>query len=199
MAVHIAIPIVAGVLGLTAVGLRLRAVHKTKLVGGNLPPAKGSGSPTAASKAIAATIPAVAPPAKQKDGTVSAAELAKSLAAEKIRAAQLTADQLAAIEQNTVPGKQVAPFDGNGSAGGTPMPLGTFKAGDIIPTDHVSINIRVAALNLPPDVVGDLLIRATQFNTDTTVRGISIDPRFDDPEERDFPMNAVTGVGPVVF
>ena len=202
MPIPIAVPIVAGLAALTLVGLRMRAVSKAsakRTASGALPPAAGSASPTAESRAAVANIPPGSPPVKNRDGTVSAEELARSLAVEKIRAAQLTTDQLRAIEQNAIPGKTVAEFDGNGTAGGAVLPVGTFPAGSILPSDHVSINIRAAGLSLPPGVTGDLLIRATALNTETAIRGISIDPRFTDATERDFPLSAVTGIAPVTF
>jgi len=194
------VPVVAGVAVVAgAIALRARSLAIKAKGGADLPPSKAAGSATQtpASKAILAAIPPVPGPAKLPDGRADPADLARSIAAEKIRAAQLTTDQLRAIEANAVPGKNVAEFNGNGTAGGTPLPAGTFNPGDIIATDHVSINIRAAGLNLPSDVTGDLLIRCTQANTESSVRGVSIDPRFVDNTERDFPLAAVTGVGPV--
>ncbi len=198
------VPIVAGagILGTLAV-LRLRATAKAKI---GTPAASLTPKETAEidRKTAAAGIPVL--PRTDPNTLKTAAELAKQNEAARIRAAQLTAEQMAIVDANAVVGKTVADFDGNGAGGKVLVP--PLNAGDVFPTDRVSINIKAAGLDkpgnlsgivLPPDVTGDLLVRATSFNTAATFTGVIIDARMNDSKDRLFPNTAITGVGPVDF
>jgi hypothetical protein len=191
------VPVVAGVGILGTLGvLRLRAVKK------GLTPKETAEIDR---KTAAAGIPVL--PRTPPDQPKTAAELAQQNEAARLRAAALTSEQMAAVDANAIVGKTVAAFDAVNGTGSKPFPLGTFKAGDIFPTDRVGINVKVAGLNIPGNPsgalvaaeFGDILIRATKFNTDTTVQGVIIDPRVSDPNEHPFPLAAVIGVGPVDF
>lgn len=201
MAIPLAVPVVGALVVGTGTVLALRAKKAKALAAaatGGSTPASPAAIAAANAAVRAAGVPAIPPPVKNADGTISPSELARSLEAEKLRASQLTDAQLKAIDAAAVVNGTVAPFDPN-SGGGTPFPAGTFKAGDIIPSDRVTVNIVKAGLQ-GLGIAGDVLIRETQFNTDTTVTGVIIDPRVNDGgQERQFPLDAVTGVGPVSF